>query len=89
MNNFRSMLAVAAFGLLSVAASAQVKEDFKPCTSNQDGKQYPMVNSDRVIRAQYLAPDAKSVKFDIGGVKYELTKDENGLWTGETAHLLS
>ncbi|MCQ2130233.1 MAG: esterase [Bacteroidales bacterium] len=85
VNNFRSMLAVAAFGLLSVAASAQVKEDFKPCTSNQDGKQYPMVNSDRVIRAQYLAPDAKSVKFDIGGVKYELTKDENGLWTGETA----
>lgn len=85
MNNFRSMLAVAAFGFLSVAASAQVKEDFKPCTSNQDGKQYPMVNSDRVIRAQYLAPDAKSVKFDIGGVKYELVKDENGLWTGETA----
>ena len=85
-NLFRSMLATAAFGLISVAMSAQVKEDFKPCTSNQNGKQYPMVNSQGVVRAQYLAPDAKSVKFDIGGVKYELVKDEaTGLWTGDTA----
>ena len=82
---FRPAVAIAAIGLLSFSLSAQVKEDFKPCTSNQNGKQYPMVNSERVVRAQLLAPDAKSVKLDIGGVKYELVKDENGLWTGESA----
>lgn len=66
-------------------ASAQVKEDFKPASTNQAGKQYPMVNSERVIRAQVTAPDAHSVQFDISGVKYDLKKDENGVWTGETA----
>ena len=82
---FGSVLTIAAFGLVSVNLNAQVKEDFKPCTSNQSGKQYPMVNSDRVVRAQISAPDANSVKLDIGGVKYDLVKDANGVWTGESA----
>ncbi len=76
-------LAVAA--LASVSASAQVVEDFKPATTNQEGKQYPMVNSQRMVRAQISAPTANSVKLDIGGVKYDLVKDENGVWTGESA----
>lgn len=67
------------------AAMAQVKEDFKPASTNQGGKEYPMVNSERIIRAQVTAPDATRVQFDISGVKYDLTKDENGVWTGETA----
>lgn len=83
-NILRSVLAIAALGLVT-AVSAQVKEDFKPCTSNQNGKQYPMVNSERVVRAQLLAPEANSVKLDIGGVKYDMVKDANGLWTGESA----
>ena len=66
-------------------AVAQVKEDFKPASTNQAGKQYPMVNSERVIRAQVTAPDAHQVQFDISGVKYDLKKDANGVWTGETA----
>ena len=65
-------------------ASAQVKEDFKPASTNQAGKQFPMVNSERIIRAQVTAPDAQRVQFDISGVKYDLTKDENGVWTGIT-----
>ena len=28
------------------AAMAQVKEDFKPASTNQGGKEYPMVNSE-------------------------------------------
>ena len=66
-------------------ASAQVIEDFKPATTNQEGKEYPMVNSQRMVRAQISAPEATSVKLDIGGVKYEMKKDENGVWTGESA----
>ena len=75
----------AALCLCTVAATAQVKEDFVPSPNNQPGKQYPMVNSERCVRVQVKAPDAKSVKLDIGGVKYELVKDADGVWTGESA----
>ena len=44
-----------------------------------------MVNSQRMVRAQISAPEATSVKLDIGGVKYDMVKDENGVWTGESA----
>ena len=76
-------LVAAAFAALT--ATAQVTEDFKPATTNQEGKQYPMVNSQRMVRAQISAPAANSVKLDIGGVKYDLKKDANGVWTGESA----
>ena len=66
-------------------ASKAVKEDFVPCASNQPGKQYPMVNSERIVRAQLKAPNATTVKLDLGGVKYPLKRDENGVWTGESA----
>ena len=71
--------------LLSVVAGAQVKEDFVTAPNAQSGKQYPMVNSERCVRVQVSAPDAKIVKLDIGGVKYDLVKDANGVWTGESA----
>ena len=78
-----TLLLMAAF--VAVSASAQVTEDFKPASTNQEGKQYPMVNSQRMVRAQISAPEANSVKLDIGGVKYEMKKDANGVWTGESA----
>ena len=66
-------------------SSKAVKEDFVPCASNQPGKQYPMVNSERIVRAQLKAPNATTVKLDLGGVKYPLKRDENGVWTGDSA----
>lgn len=65
--------------------SKAVKEDFAPSAANQPGKQYPMVNSERIVRAQLKAPDAVTVKLDIGGVKYPMKRDENGVWTGDSA----
>jgi enterochelin esterase family protein len=57
------------------------KDDFKPATSNQGGKQYPQVNSERRIRFRVVAPDAKSVKVpEWGGIT--LTKGEDGAWYG-------
>ena len=70
---------------LCIVANAQVKEDFVPSPDNQPGKLYPMVNSERCVRVKVKAPDAKSVKLDIGGVKYDLTKGEDGFWTGTSA----
>ncbi|MCQ2212118.1 MAG: esterase [Bacteroidaceae bacterium] len=74
-----------AAAMMALSASAQVVEDFKPASTNQEGKQYPMVNSQRMVRAQISAPEATSVKLDIGGVKYDMKKDANGVWTGESA----
>ena len=81
----KRLLFLAATAWMAATAGAQVTEDFKPATTNQDGKQYPMVNSQRMVRAQISAPQANSVKLDIGGVKYEMKKDDNGVWTGESA----
>lgn len=69
----------------AITANAQVKEDFVPSPNNQPGKEYPMVNSERCVRVKVKAPEAQSVKLDIGGVKYELKKDAEGFWTGESA----
>jgi enterochelin esterase-like enzyme len=60
-------------------------EDYKPSSVNQAGKDYPQVNSEGRVRAQISAPEANKVQLDIGGVKYDLIKDEKGLWTGESA----
>jgi enterochelin esterase-like enzyme len=70
-------------GTISYAqAPAQAVEDFKPSSVNQPGKEFPQVNSEGRVRVQISAPEAKMVQLDIGGVKYDLNKDENGIWTG-------
>jgi enterochelin esterase-like enzyme len=61
-----------------------VAEDFKPSSVNQPGKKFPQVNSEGRVRVQLAAPEANKVQLDIGGVKYDLTKDKDGLWTGES-----
>jgi len=61
-----------------------IKEDFKPASSNQLGKQYPQVNSEGCVRAHIVAPDAQSVLLDIGGVRYPMTKGEDGAWIGDS-----
>ena len=50
-----------------VDSEAATSEDFKPALSNQDNKQYPMVNSARQVRAQISAPNATKVGLDIAG----------------------
>ncbi len=82
------IISIALAALISYGISAQnapAKEDFKPSTVNQQGKQFPQVNSEGRVRAQIAAPNANKVQLDIGGVKYDLVKDEKGVWTGESA----
>ncbi len=71
------------FGFMQI--NAQVVEDFKTSKTTQIGKNFPQVNSEGRVRVQISAPDAKLVQLDIGAVKYDLKKDENGVWTGESA----
>lgn len=76
-------MALLVFG--STQAQSPVREDFSPSEVNQPGKQFPQVNSEGRVRVQLAAPDAKYVQLDIGGVKYDLVKNEQGVWTGESA----
>ena len=79
------MLSVILFGGICAAQADPAVEDFQPATSNQLGKAYPQVNSEGRVRASISAPEAKSVQLDIGGVKYDLIKNEEGVWTGDSA----
>lgn len=84
----RTLLTLASIGLLSVCATAQIKEDFKPSELNQPGQEYPMVNSQGYARFRVKAPQAQSVVVSLGlggqgGTV--LTKGEDGFWTGTTA----
>jgi enterochelin esterase family protein len=67
------------------APQVAVVDDFKPSTANQPGAEYPQVNSERRVRVRIAAPDAQSVLLDIGGVRYPLTKKDDGVWIGESA----
>ena len=90
----RIVLSVMMLAALSVSAQqrkntvpsyADAVEDFKPSViTNQPGRQYPMVNSQGAVRVQLRAPGATSVQLDLGR-RYEMTKDENGVWTGTSA----
>jgi len=66
------------------AAISQVPpaEDFQPATSNQQGKKFPAVNSERRVRARVVAPQAQSVMLDLAGIKYPLIKGDDGAWVG-------
>ncbi len=58
--------------------------DFKPATTNQQGKMYPQVSNQRIVRAGVMAPQANKVQLDLGGKRYDLVKDDKGMWTGES-----
>jgi len=80
------LLAVVSVGGICLAQADQTMavEDFKPASTNQPGREYPRVNSEGRVRARISAPDAQRVQLDISAVKYDLTKDENGVWTGDS-----
>jgi enterochelin esterase-like enzyme len=73
------------FVCYSQVAEPTIVEDFKPSSVNQGGKEFPQVNSEGRVRVQISAPEAKFVQLDIGAVKYDLIKNANGIWTGESA----
>lgn len=77
-------LTAAALLILPVCMNAQVKEDFKSLSSNQHGHEYPMANSQGYVRNRVFAPDAQKVEFQINGIKFGMTKDSEGYWTGDS-----
>ena len=68
-----------------IQATEPVKEDFVTAPNVQIGKEYPKVNSEKRVRVRINAPDAQSVKLEIGGGTYDLHRNEEGYWIGESA----
>ncbi len=87
---FSTLIVFFVFSLtLCVAQSERpaIKEDFKPSTLNQPGKEYPQVNSQGYARFRVEAPDAQKVNVSLGlGGRggTDLTKAEDGSWMGTT-----
>jgi len=73
--------------LFSIAQNNQtaIIEDFKTTPTTQQEHKFPQVNSEGRVRVSISAPQALKVQLDIGGVKYDLMKDDKGVWTGESA----
>ena len=82
---FSMLLTILLLCGVSIAQTNQpAVEDFNPATTNQPDKEYPQVNSEGRVRARISAPDAHKVQLDISAVKYDLTKDDKGVWTGDS-----
>jgi predicted alpha/beta superfamily hydrolase len=86
---FILMLAMLGNVCFAQTSPVEIKEDFKPSSLNQPGKEYPMVNSQGYARFKVDAPQAQSVvvSLGLGGTKggTPLAKAEDGSWMGTTA----
>ncbi len=74
-------------GLNSLVQTDKLKviENFEPSGANQTGKEFPQVNSERCVLVSILDPEVDRGQLDIGSVKYDLIKEGNVTWTGESA----
>lgn len=68
---------------------AQAADDAKPASSNVMGAAFPKVDSESRGTFQLRAPDAQKVQVDIGGKKYDMTKDSSGIWSVVTPPLVA
>ena len=71
---------------LCVAQTSEPVNDWKPCPSNQAGKQYPQYNSEGRVKFRIVAPEAKSVGCTFRDSS-EFKQGEDGAWYGHTRPL--
>lgn len=69
-----------------VAENKAPKDDWKPATTNQPGKEYPKVNSEGRVMFRIVAPNAKTVGCTFRESS-EFKKGEDGAWYGHTRPL--
>ena len=85
----RLLFAVAAMAVAAPLCLSQnnvvspASSDAKPASTNAPGREYPKVNSQGRATFRVYAPDAKSVRV----LNTDLTKGEDGYWTGTTRPL--
>lgn len=69
-------------GMMRGQQEDPLPEGFKPSSCNTFLSQYPAVNSQtRQAMFRVVAPTAQQVQVDIAGKKYDMAKDDKGIWT--------
>jgi enterochelin esterase-like enzyme len=68
---------------LCMGQTSQPPADSQPASSNVRGAEYPRVTNDLRAIFRIKAPDAQKVQVQTDK-KYEMVKDDQGLWTGIT-----
>ncbi|MDD4032370.1 MAG: alpha/beta hydrolase-fold protein [Bacteroidales bacterium] len=69
-------------GVMQGQKEEPLPEGFKPASTNTFLSQYPAVNAKtRQAMFRVVAPTAQKVQIDLSGKKYDMTKDEKGVWT--------
>ena len=69
-------------------AAAAPRADSRPARTNVLGAEYPRVTDDSRVVFQLKAPQAERVQADIMATKYDMVKDESGVWTVTTPPLV-
>jgi enterochelin esterase family protein len=78
-----SLVMILAMGRAARAQQTDPPDDFRPCSTNIVGQQYPQVDSRRQVRFRIYAPKAQSIQvFDT-----DLVKGKDGYFTGITPPL--
>jgi enterochelin esterase family protein len=72
----------------SISSANQLGSDAKSASSNVPGQRYPKIDSKRHAEFRLRAPSAQRVQLDIGGHKYDMTKDDQGIWSVVTPPLV-
>ncbi|MEO8615245.1 MAG: esterase, partial [Luteolibacter sp.] len=83
MKNLAALILMAG-NCVAFAQTGPTTDDWKPSPSNTPGREFPQVNLEGRVRARISAAQAQSVQLNISGVKFPMTKDANGVWTGDS-----
>ncbi len=69
-------------GMMRGQKQEPLPEGYKPASTNTFLARYPAVNSEtRQAMFRVVAPTAEKVQLDLCNKKYDMTKDDEGVWT--------
>lgn len=73
------------YGLFAQSGQASnnfnVVDSVRPSPYNLYGNQFPRIEADRRVTFKFYAPNAQKGQVSIVNVPYDMTKEENGVWT--------
>ena len=81
------LLTVMSVSGVCLAQSGQASNNFnvvdsvRPSPYNLYGNQFPRIEADRRVTFKIYAPNAQKVQVSIVNVPFDMTKEENGVWT--------
>ncbi len=84
----KRLLCLVVVGLIvNAICGAQPPAGSDSARTNVLGAEYPRVTNDGRAIFRFKASGAQKVQADITGIKFDTTKDADGVWTGTTTPL--